>query len=167
MQRRIDHKACAIGTHDCVVTRMELTGADRQTLTFHFPQGVICTADNHENPYGFCVKTGEAAMIFEELIPDSEDIEVLILKKQKWKKNLRRETWQEITFQELMDLINSGKATLALINTLTECEFTRLECWLNYPPSKGRIRYSDCRISLMSKQIFYEWNDPKDPQPYS
>ena len=165
--QRIDHKSCGISTHDCVVTRMELTGEEKQTLTFYFPQGMICTADNPQNPYGFCVKTGGAKMIFEELIPDSEDIEVIILKKHKWKKNLRREVWQEITFQELMDLINSGKATLELISTLSEFEFMRLECWLKYAKNRLPGQFVDCHISLMSKHIFYEWNDPENPQPYS
>ena len=167
MQRHIEHKAYGISTHDCVVTRMELTGDEKQSLIFHFPQGIVCTADNPENLYGFLVKTGAANMIFDELIPDSEDIEVIILKKQKWKKNLRRETWQQITFQELTDLINSGKATLELINTLSEFEFMRLECWLKYAKNRLPGQFVDCRISLMSKQVFYEWNDPEDPHPYS
>lgn len=167
MQRRIEHKAYGISTHDCVVTRMELTGEENQTLTFHFPKGIICSQDNPENSFGFWVKTGEAKMIFEELIPNSEDIEVLILKKQKWKKNLRRETWKQITFQELMDLINRGKATLELISTLSEFEFMRLECWLKYAKNRLPGQFVDCHICLMSKQVIYEWNDPENPQPYS
>jgi len=167
MQHRIEHTAYGIGTHDCVVTHMELTGEDKETLTFHFPKGIICSTNNPENPYGYVVKTGAANMIFEELIPDSDDIEVIILKKRKWKKDLRKETWQQITFQELMELINSGKATLELISTLSEFEFMRLECWLKYSKNRLSGKFVDCHICLMSKRIFYEWNDPEDPQPYS
>lgn len=167
MQHRIEHTAYGIGTHDCVVTHMELTGGKTETVTFHFPEGIICADDNSENPYGYVVKTGAANMIFEELIPDSEDIEVLILKKRKWTKSLRKEIWQQITFQELMGLINSGKATLELISTLSEFNFMRLECWLKYAKNRSPGQFVDCHISLMSKRVFYEWNDPQNPQPYS
>ncbi len=167
MQHRIEHTAYGIGTHDCVVTRMELTGEEKETLIFHFPEGIVCSADNPENPYGFLVKTGAAKMIFEELIPDSEDIEVIILKKRKWTKSLRKETWEQITFQDLMKLINSGKATLELISTLSEFSFMRLECWLKYSKNRLPGKFVDCHICLMSKQVFYEWNDPKDPKHYS
>ncbi len=146
---------------------MELTGEEKETLIFHFPEGIVCSADNPENPYGFLVKTGAANMIFEELIPDSEDIEVIILKKRKWTESLRKETWEQITFQDLMKLVNSGKATLELISTLSEFNFMRLECWLKYSKNRLPGKFVDCHICLMSRQVFYEWNDPKDPKPYS
>lgn len=167
MQHRIEHTVYGIGIHDCVVTHMALTGEEKQTLTFHFPQGILCSADHPKNPYGFLVKTDAANMIFEELLPDSEDIEVIILKKRKWRKGLRKETWQEITLQDLMALVNSGKAVLELISSLTEDRFMRLECCLRYPAKERHFRWVDCHISLMSQRVFYEWMDPKDPKPYS
>ena len=85
----------------------------------------------------------------------------------KWKKDLRKETWQQITFQDLMELVNSGKATLELISTLSEFSFMRLECWLKYAKNRLPGQFLDCCICLMSKRVFYEWNDPEDPHPYS
>ena len=151
MREYINHTSCdkEISLHDCKATQISIDG---NTLSFTFDDGFWVINDNTYNDNK--LHKSDQAVMHTLLIDDKylDSITIYVFHQKKQNKAIR----MEISLDELMQRVNSKRASLEFLYLYKGFQSYIFECQLN---SSKKPYFHECVIQIRTDHLSYDWNN--------
>ena len=140
--------------HDCVVEKVTLEGND---LVIEFnDNGFWIGEKNNQNPYKKLLRTEKSELRFVDF--DIDNIDIHIFKRYNFFRIFHHVSRVDISFEELISNINSGKWRFEFLYEYyagVETLGAIFDCWINVT---NKQKSYDCQIKLGCSKMIYSWN---------
>lgn len=138
-----------LSLHDCVAERAYF---ENGILGFEFPDGFWISSKHPESNLSSVVKTDFSKVEYTLENGNAYDITVYVFKNTIFKRTVRI----ELSLQELLCAINSGKYKLEFIYQYIEYNSRIIECELTSDKKPYR---QECMLKISAPEVSYYWNN--------